>query len=53
MDGIDFGRAPVGVPLPQDEEVHKVCVALGNRGRCVEVKAEELAAREPFQIAVE
>ena len=53
LDGLDFGRAPVGVPLPQDQEIHKLCVELGNRGRCVDLTAEELAKREPYQLTVE
>jgi hypothetical protein len=53
LDGIDFGRAPRAVPLPQDKEIHKLCVKLGNRGRCVDLTAEELAAREPYLLTVE
>jgi hypothetical protein len=53
LDGLDFGRAPIGVPLPQDQETHRLCVELGNRGRCIDLTAEELAIREPYQLTVE
>jgi hypothetical protein len=53
LDGIGYGRAPASVPLPNDQEIHKLCVEHRNRGRCVELTAEELAAREPYQLAVE
>jgi len=53
LDGISYGRVPASVPLPKDTEIHKLCVEHRNRGRCVELSAEELAAREPYQITVE
>ena len=53
LDGVEYGRAPASVPLPQDDEIHRLCVEYRSKGRCVDLSAEELAAREPYQIAVE
>ena len=52
LDGISKGRAPVKITVPKDDEIHKICVELGSSGRCIEVTAEELASREPYQISV-
>jgi len=52
LDGIEQGRAPVKITVPKDDEIHKICVDFGTVGRCIEVTAEELASREPYQISV-
>ena len=53
LDGVQYGRAPTSVPVPQDEEKHRLCVSYGARESCVDLTAEELAARDPFQLTVE
>ena len=53
LDGVEYGRAPAGIPIPEDTEVHRLCVEYRSKSRCVDLRAEELAARDPFQITVE
>lgn len=53
LDGVEYGRAPASIPIPEDSEVHRLCVEYRTQSRCVELSAEELAARDPFQITVE
>ena len=53
LDGVQYGRAPASVPVPQDDEKHRLCVSYRAKESCVDLTAEELAARDPFQLTVE
>ena len=53
FDGDLIGRQPVELPLPNDTRTHQLCLSKGGLESCINVTAEELASREPYQVTIE
>ena len=48
LDGRALGPAPVQVPVPQDTDLHELCITLGQSRTCRHLTGEQLAAKDPY-----